>query len=280
MNQRTFLIVGGTDGIGRALANILVNQNRVIIVGRSQAKGQAFMEDFGNNAHFFQSDVSLMSNTETVCKKLILSEEKLDFIIHTADILQTVGENTKEGLEKSIAINFYSRVLFNELLLKKFQPERIIHVAAAGFPMNKNFNNKFPIKDTASGFSAHGYGQIANDYYGLWMSKQLLPTKINILNPGIVDTDIRRNAKMGGMYKFAMPIIGFFMARNQVSPEEYAKIVFNIIRNNNDESNHFVLINNKGKGIRGNRHINNIEIQQYVYESAIKGLQKIVGAFV
>ncbi|MEM9681487.1 MAG: SDR family NAD(P)-dependent oxidoreductase, partial [Bacteroidota bacterium] len=269
MDKTSFLIVGGTDGIGRALANILAEHNRVIILGRSQIKGQTFLDAFGDNVDFIQADVSIMSNVDNVCSKIIQSEKKLDFIIHTADVLQTARENTREGLEKSIAINLYSRVLFNELLLKKFQPERIIHVAAAGFPMNKNFNHKFPVKDTASGFSAHGYGQIANDFYGLWMSKKLKNTKINILNPGIVDTDIRRNAKMGGFYKFMMPIMGFFMLRSPVSPETYAQVVLSIIKNQNDESNRFVLINKKGEGISGNKNINDVKMQQYVYESTI-----------
>ena len=279
MKSKTFLIVGGTDGIGRALANVLVKQHQVWIVGRSQEKGQSFIDEFGENAHFIQSDISLMKNVQKVSDKLKQFVQALDFIIHTADILRTARTNTAEGLETSIAINFYSRVLFNELLLQEFHPQRIIHVAAAGYPMNGSFDKKFPVKANASGFTAHGYGQIANDYYGLWMSKQLLDTKINILNPGIVDTDIRRNADMGGFFKFIMPIMGFFMARNQVTPGDYAKIVLAIIGNDNEDANDFTLINSKGKGFKGNKNVNDVKMQQYVYETAIKGLYSLVGRF-
>jgi len=170
-------------------------------------------------------------------------------------------------------------VLLNELLLQVFQPERIIHIAAAGFPMNRNFDKKFPVKDSASGFASHGYGQIANDFYGLWMSNQLLHTKINILNPGIVDTDIRRNAEMGSFFKFIMTIMSFFLARNQISPNEYAKIVLNIISNNSQAANDFILIDSKGKGFRGNKNINDIKMQKYVFESAIQVLRTIVDDF-
>lgn len=277
MSKRTVLIVGGTDGIGRALANALAKQHRVLIVGRSQAKGQSFLNEFAENAHFIQADISLMKNAQTVGERVKASFQELDFIIHTADILRTARENTIEGLETSIAINFYSRVLLNELLLEKFHPERIIHVAAAGIPMNSRFDKKFPVNDKVSGFSAHGYGQLANDFYGLWMSKKLEFTRINVLNPGIVDTDIRRNAEMGGFFKLIMPIMGLFMARNQVTPIEYAQIVLEIINNENEDANSFTLINKKGKGIKGNKNINDDKMQKYVYETAIKGLQKLIG---
>ncbi|MEL7118383.1 MAG: SDR family NAD(P)-dependent oxidoreductase [Bacteroidota bacterium] len=106
MSKRTILIVGGTDGIGRALANVLAKQHRVFIVGRSKVKGQSFMEEFGENAHFIQADLSLMKNTQTVGDQVKESVQELDFIIHTADILNTARENTLEGLETSITINF------------------------------------------------------------------------------------------------------------------------------------------------------------------------------
>ena len=279
MNKKTFLIVGGTDGIGRALANVLVKQHIVWIVGRSQAKGQTFLDEFGTNAHFIQADISEMRNVLTVGNQVKQSVEKLDFIIHTADILRTARKNTIEGLEISIAINFYSRVLLNKLLLEKFHLERIIHIAAAGFPMNSNFDKKFPVRDEASGFSAHGYGQVANDFYGLWMSKKLEATKINILNPGIVDTDIRRNAQMGGLFRFLLPIMGFFMAWQQVTPDEYVKILLPIINNDNEDANRFTLINSKGKGIKGNKNIyfivKNVEISVLLdYVAATQNLLK------
>ena len=143
--KKTFLIIGGTDGIGRALANTLATQHNVWIVGRNQTKGQTFIDEFGTNAHFIQSDISLMKNVVKVSQQIKQSANELDFIIHTADILRTTRTNTTEGLETAIAINFYSRVLLNELLLQDFQPERIIHIAAAGFPMNGNFDKKFPV---------------------------------------------------------------------------------------------------------------------------------------
>ena len=54
IKHKTITIIGGTDGIGQQIARELVATNRVIIVGRSELKGQAFEEKFGTNAHFYK----------------------------------------------------------------------------------------------------------------------------------------------------------------------------------------------------------------------------------
>jgi len=53
---------------------------------------------------------------------------------------------TTEGLEVSLATTYYGRFLLNHLLLNEvpvYQPARIIHITAAGFPPGKNFRPNF-----------------------------------------------------------------------------------------------------------------------------------------
>ena len=279
MKSKQMLILGGTDGIGRALANALATQHEVWIAGRNPEKGQSFVKEMGPNAHFLQADLSLMQNVVKLGRQVKAEISDLAFVVHSADILQTNRTNTVEGLEPAMAINFYSRVLLNELLLQDFQPERILHVAAAGYPMNGHFDQKFPIKPQVNGFTAHGYGQIANDYYGLWMAKRLqgTRTRLNILNPGVVATDIRRNATVHGLFKFLMPVVGFFMTRSAKSAAAYAKVILEIIQNKNPEVNRFTFLNEKGKGFPGNQQVRDERVQQYVYQTAIQQLNDIVG---
>ena len=276
--KKTILIIGGTSGIGRAVAEQLVTDNQVIIVGRNADKGNQFVADFGTNAKFIQSDISLMTNVVKMIDQVKNSTSTLDFILHTTDILGTVRTDTSEGLEKSIATNYYSRFLANDSLLKTFRPERIVHVAAADIPMNKNFDQKFPVTPEVGGFTAHGRGQIANDFYGLKMSKILKSkgTKINILNPGSVDTDIRRNGNFSWLAKILFSLLKPLFLFFTTTPNEYAKIVIDIIQNRNQAANEFVLISPKGKGIKGNQHAHDEKIQQYVYDTTKKQIEGIL----
>lgn len=271
MKNKNIVIVGGTDGIGRALADLLAPENRVLIIGRSKDKGERFVQQHGGNAQFIATDISLLNNIPRLVNTIKTHHQRVDFILHTADILRVKRLDTSEGLEKSIATNYYSRVLFNQLMIGEapiFRPERIIHIAAAGFPPLKGFIKSFPLPVTASSFKGHGIGQLSNDFYALLMKRRLkaMDIKINVLNPGMVDTDIRRNGQFPKLIRWLSPIVGLMLAGKVRQPEDYAAIPLSIINQKNPDADKFTLINSKGKGITGNKHVNDQNIQEELYE--------------
>ncbi|MEM8506283.1 MAG: SDR family NAD(P)-dependent oxidoreductase [Bacteroidota bacterium] len=282
ISGKNILVVGGTDGIGREIANRLVKQNRVLIIGRSKHKGSAFEDYGGANATFIQADISILKNVVEVCHEIKTHFDNLDIVVHTADILRVKRLNTEEGLEKSIATNYYSRFLFNHILLHTapvFSPTRIIHIAAAGFPAKKRFLESFPLSPKASSFKGHGIGQIANDLYGLRMNRILKTrnTRVNILNPGVVDTDIRRNGQFPKVIRLLGYVLGFLMKSRQKRPSEYVEIPLAIIYGHNKDADSFVLFNPKGKGIHGNSTVRNSEIQDSLYKWTLKDIERIIG---
>ena len=282
MKNKNILIVGGTDGIGRALANALVNSNKVLIVGRNERKANSFRTANPQNAHYMLSDISLLKNIPALVRDIKTTFDKLDFIIHTADILRVKRLNTNEGLEKSIAVNYYARFLINQLLVgeePRFTPKRITHIAAAGFPPPKNFMKNFPLPVKANSFKGHGIGQGANDFYGFTMAEKFKETgvKINILNPGIVDTDIRRNGQFPSLIKVLSPIVGLLLRRKQTSPEEYAKIPLAILNGENPDAENFILLNSKGIGITGNTLVNDKNVQNELYTFTTKTISSVLG---
>ena len=278
MQNKNVLIIGGADGIGREMAEHLVATHHVLIVGCSAKKGQAFLETHGEAASFVAADVSLLSNVVALANQIKQQYSCLDFIIHTADILRMKRVSTAEGLETSIAINYYSRVLLNHLLLEQFQPERILHIAAAGYPGGSDFAKKFPIADNASSFTGHGYGQIANDIYGLFVhdSLQKRGTKINILNPGMVDTDIRRNGQFPKVFQLLEPVLGLLLKPFTTTPTQYAQIPLAIVRGENEAADQQILINAKGKAIKGSKTVNDPAVQQYAHEQTWQTIENLV----
>lgn len=280
--MKNIIIIGGTDGIGQALAEQLVDTHHVLIVGRNQQKGKAFVTEHGKNAHFIAADISLLARLPELVDQFKTKFKQVDYVVHCADVLTTKRSDTSEGLEVSIAVNYYSRVLINHLLINAesaYHPEKIIHIAAAGFPPGKKFAKNFPPAKTTSAFRAHGYGQMANDFYGLYIRDafQQLGTQINILNPGMVDTDIRRKGHFPLFFRLLGPLMEFVLSPVMKSPEEYARIPLSILNDESPVARQNVLINPKGKGIKGNRVLNDPDVQRYVYDNTMKTLTELTG---
>ncbi|MEO1518926.1 MAG: SDR family NAD(P)-dependent oxidoreductase [Bacteroidota bacterium] len=272
MENKKIVIVGGTDGIGRALANCLVTKNKVLIIGRSDEKGKYFVAENGGNANYLTTDLSILKNIPPLVEKIKLHFEEVDFIVHTADILRSKRLATTEGIEITIAIKFYSRILFNQLMIgeeKAYQPDRIIHVAAPCYAP-KNFMKNFPFPADAGSFEAHKVGQISNEFYGLLMKRKLATRniKINILNPDFVSTNIHKNGELNKLVKFLYPLVARLFVGKSKTPEEYAKIPFSILKNENKDANEFTFINAKGKRIEENKHVRDVMTQKKLYEFA------------
>ncbi len=278
MNQaKNALLVGATAGIGKETARLLANDGyHVILVGRNQAAGEQLAREFGGT--FIQVDVSLLSEVRRVAERIKAQVASLDLIIHTADVLRIKRLETAEGLEVSIATNYYGRFLLNYLLLDEapgYQPTRIVHVAAAGIPPGKNFREKFPIAADASSFTGHNVGQVANDFYGLTLAghRRNRGTRVNILNPGIVDTDIRRRAEGGPILRGLMGVMEWLMGPFTQTPSEYARLVAAIATGKHPVADQSVLINRKGKAVKPSAPLVDTELQRYVWEQT----ERVVG---
>lgn len=233
MEARIAVVVGGTKGIGREVVRQLARQRyRVLFVGRDAAAGHALENELRSvsTVEFIQADMSLLGETRRVA---LLIRERVRFIhvlIHSADVLTLDRVETAEGHEIGFALNYLSRFLLNDILLDQLKAgqARILHIAAAGFMPLKA--SAFPPGPKANGMAGHGAGQGANDIYGLEMADRLKGTgvTINILNPGGVDTDIRRNMKLHGAQKLIMPVMmlamKYIFRMKMQQPADYARI--------------------------------------------------------
>ncbi len=116
MTSKTILITGGTDGIGKAIAEQLTQRgDKVIIIGRNPQKGylaqQAIAEVTEASVSFIALDMSVMSEVKRFASEYLATHSKLDYLIHCAGVIMQQPVITSEGFEMVLATQYLSRYL-------------------------------------------------------------------------------------------------------------------------------------------------------------------------
>jgi NAD(P)-dependent dehydrogenase (short-subunit alcohol dehydrogenase family) len=276
MSGKVALIVGGTRGIGKETARALAASGATtVIVGRNRETGEAAARELGDRVEFIAADISLLSEVRRLAEQFRSKHSRLDVLVHTADVLRTKREDTAEGLEVCFATNYLSRFLLNELLLdllERSAPARIVHVALAGMPGKLDLRN-VPPRPELSSFSAHTVGQRANDIYGVELATRLQGrgVTINIMNPGIVDTDIRRSLPSGR--KLLVRLLELVLRPMTLEPSESARQVMRLATAPALEGVSGRLFGPKGRELRLRRSVSDRERRQRLWELSERLIQ-------
>ncbi len=139
--MKSVVVAGGTDGIGRALAEEYLNRgDEVLVIGQNPAKGEAFLEaargsGAGDRVHFVPADLSLISENERVLDLIGRTFPVLDLLVLCARYHRAVRTETAEGLESTFALFYLSRFLLGHGLapaLARAQNPVILNVAGPG----------------------------------------------------------------------------------------------------------------------------------------------------
>jgi retinol dehydrogenase 14 len=236
--SRTALIIGGTSGIGRSAALLFAKRGfDVIFVGRNAQAGETLRAEIqrsGQRGVFIQADMSLMKEVRRVAGEVHQHTTALHAVAHTADVIINKRLSTAEGVELSFATNYLSRFLLNQVildLLKAGAPSRILHVAAPGMPFPFDPAN-VPPPPAMSSFTGHNIGQGANSLYGVEMAARLQGSgvSINVMNPGMVDTDIRRRSTdMPPLFKIFGSIMGVLLKSRTLTPDQSGAVVVDVL---------------------------------------------------
>jgi NAD(P)-dependent dehydrogenase (short-subunit alcohol dehydrogenase family) len=226
----TILVTGGTDGIGKATATRLARRGATVaIVGSTAAKGERAAQEIADettsgDVTFLQADLSRMRGVRRLAGDVKERYDRLDALVHSAGVIFSERVVTPEGLEASFAINYLSRFLLTRLLmgpLRASAPARIVNVAyAAGNPADALDFDNLQSETSFSGMQALNQAQVANDLFGLELAERLQGTDVGVavVNPGLVDTDIRKKRA-----PWFMPLIDYVLWFQRRTADEVAK---------------------------------------------------------
>jgi len=122
------VFVGGTSGIGRAIAQAFARDTKgnahIILCGRNRVAAEAVIASFPKPTssqakhEFLQCDVALMKNVGVATSSLNSRLTKVNYLVVSSGILSTKGrDETTEGIDKKLALHYYARWKFIHDLL-------------------------------------------------------------------------------------------------------------------------------------------------------------------
>ena len=201
LKDKTVVITGATNGIGKAAALELAKQGpKLLLTYRNQELADNLLAEIKTvspdvSIELIYCDFSAQSSIRECAAEIISSQDKIDVLINNAGVVNTSYHETSEGIENTFAVNHLGYFLFTNLLLKKMKgPEesRIINVSSAAhsFVKDMNWENINFKDDFGQGMQVYGQSKLANLLFTRHLAIKLSTDNIsvNAIHPGGVNT--------------------------------------------------------------------------------------------
>jgi NAD(P)-dependent dehydrogenase (short-subunit alcohol dehydrogenase family) len=240
--KRTILVIGGTGGIGKAVAFALAKQgNDFIIQGRDIEKGKTIVAEIsklnGSTATFIAADMHSVESIKNLAAEIKKLTTKIDIAIYSSGTLNSVRKESKDGLDEGFLVNYLNKFMLDTLLLEELKrgEGRIIIVGA---PLMKNAAINFDdlhSKNNYALFKAMGQAMLAVHMHVQEFAKRNgAHPSINVINPGVVKSGIDRNVT--GFLKVMLRAFGPLISN---SSEKAVVNIMELATTKNIESGYF-----------------------------------------
>ena len=194
---QTWLLVGGSEGIGGSVARSAVAGGATVVcVARSADKLRAFAASCAGPGKVIceTADFSLRNDVWSLLERLQARGLRVDVLVNNVGIQKRDQIITREGLETSFATNILSHYLFTrEMLARDMLSETatVIETSSGGM-----YNHPLVVKD----LNITGPGYLGVRAYGLSKRAQVVMTqywrqrsagsgrRFYVMHPGWVDT--------------------------------------------------------------------------------------------
>lgn len=129
--KKIILITGGADGVGKALAENLLDSYQVVILNRDKEKTENAAKEIG--VDFVVADVTKPEEVKEAVKKVIEKYQKIDVLVNNAGIwTQGLVEDNEDSVIKDVLdVNAYGTILMTKYVvphMKKEKAGKIINV--------------------------------------------------------------------------------------------------------------------------------------------------------
>jgi NAD(P)-dependent dehydrogenase (short-subunit alcohol dehydrogenase family) len=225
LSSKRLLVIGGTNGLGRAIAGLAMARGAdVTVVGRT-------LREFPQGQpKFVRADLSLMADALRLGEDLAV--EDIDVALFTTGIIAaTTREQTAEGIERDMAVSFLNRVAILKGISGRLGIARPAgapqpRVFVMGSPGSGQLGNPDDLNSELryKAMGAHANTIAGNEALALGANGMFPGPAYFGLGPGLIKTGIRENwmGRHGGLgYRLFEGAVGLFLQ----SPDQYARRV-------------------------------------------------------
>jgi NAD(P)-dependent dehydrogenase (short-subunit alcohol dehydrogenase family) len=231
--EKVVLITGANRGIGKETARALAKNNATVVMAcRNLAKAipvcESIQKESGNrHVEVMQLDLASLSSVRAFADQFAGKYPRLDVLINNAGIFSLRREETEDGFEKTMGVNYFGPFLLTSLLLPLMEQTpaaRIVNVSSDGHFSGQidlddlNYRKNYPM----FGFKAYATSRLATVLFTQELAERLQDKGItaNSLHPGTVATNIW---SIGPDNKLYQQVIQSIIRSFMLSPEEGAQ---------------------------------------------------------
>lgn len=234
--MRTIVVTGGTDGMGAALVrHHLAAGDRVVVIGRSNAKFEALLAEVADQAptatsraQFIPADLSLVGESLRAVDALRATHDRVDALVLAASFIRQRRLVTPEGHEASWSLFFLSKYVFvtglADLLRAAAHPA-IVNTAVPGASANAVDVGDLELVNSFSFRRSNAQQRRANELLGILATKQNPDLSYTTWGPGrLVRTSFA--GEVGWGMKIAAATLGPLLGQR---PDEAVRPIIRIV---------------------------------------------------
>lgn len=203
MKNKTVLVTGSTDGIGKQTALDLARQGaRVLVHGRSKERCQQAVDEIRSQSgspavDYVLADLSSLARVRALADEVQQRVDQLDVLVNNAGVFFKERMLSEDGYEMTFAVNHLAHFLLTNLLLplvQKSSEGRIVTVSSMLHTVRNLDLNDLHGERHYSGRSAYALSKLGNILMTYELAERLAGSGItaNCLHPGVIDTKLLR----------------------------------------------------------------------------------------
>lgn len=225
INNKTILVTGGCNGIGKAIAKKLSNENIVIVIDNDKLAYESLKNEC-KSIIFYNEDLTNYKEMKKIIDKIFFEYCNIDILINNASI-QTVNDIMKLEItefEKVIDVNLISNFYITQLVGNKMKSKStILNIISTHYNKPRQDKIHYDISKTAVATLTKGFAMA--------LSKKKIT--VNALAIGATYTNMNKNFEENEeLVNIALNKIPL---RHICTPEDIAGYVTNLL---NDFSEH------------------------------------------